>query len=221
MNRTFTIIDAEQRSAEWFAARLGRVTGSAAAAMFAKGRGSEEAAARRDLRTKLAIERLTGAPQEDEYQNDAMRRGVELEPEAFGAYEAAAGELLERTGFLSHDDLLIGCSLDGHVGDFDGIVELKCPKSATHLRYWRSGGGVPAEHKWQLVHNLYVSGAKWCDFASYDPRFPEPLRLFRARLFRSDAEMESYGLMLRAFLTEVDKEVEAVKALMQPAGAAA
>lgn len=219
MSRLFTVIDAEQRSIEWFAARCGRLTGSAASAMFAKGRGNDEAAARRDLRTKLAIERLTGVPQEDDYQNADMRRGVELEPEAFGAYEAAAGEMLDRTGFLSHNEMLIGCSLDGHVGDFEGIVELKVPRSANHLRYLRTGG-VPAEHKVQITHNLYVSGAKWCDFVSYDPRFPEPLRLFRARVFAKGDEMQSYALVVSSFLTEVEKEIEAIQALM-PAGAAA
>lgn len=213
MSRAFTVIDADQRSVEWFAARCGRLTGSAAAAMFAKGRGNDEAAARRDLRIRLAIERLTGVPQDDDYQNADMRRGIELEPEAFGAYEAVAGELLERTGFLSHNTQLIGCSLDGHVGDFDGIVELKAPRSANHVRYWKTGG-VPAEHKWQIIHNLYVSGAQWCDFVSWDPRLPEPLRLFRARVYRSEPEMESYGLMVASFLTEVEKEIEGIRALM-------
>jgi len=213
MSRAFTIIDAEQRSAPWFQARCGRLTGSCAADIFATLKNGGEAASRRDLRTKLAIEQLTNVPAEDDYQNADMRRGVELEPEAFGAYEAAAGELLERTGFLSHDELLIGCSLDGHVGDFEGIVELKVPRSANHLRYLR-GNGVPAEHKYQIAHNLYVSGAKWCDFVSYDPRFPEPLRLFRARAFRKDDEIQSYGVMVAAFLSEVAKEVESIKALM-------
>jgi hypothetical protein len=219
MTRPFTVIDVEQRSREWFAARCGRLTGSCAGDMLATIKSGGEAASRRDLRTRLAIEQLTGVSTEDDYMNADMRRGVELEPEAFGTYEAVAGVLLERTGFLSHNELLIGCSLDGHVADFEGIVELKVPRSANHLRYLR-GGGVPAEHKYQIAHNLFVSGAQWCDFVSYDPRFPEPLRLFRARAFRKDEEIESYALMVSAFLTEVAKEVDSIKALAL-AGAAA
>lgn len=219
MSRAFTIIDAEQRSEAWFQARCGRVTGSCAGDMFARIKNGDEAAARRDLRTKLAIEQLTGVSQEDDFLNADMRRGIELEPEAFGAYEAVAEPLEQRTGFLSHNEMLVGCSLDGHVGDFEGIVELKVPKSATHLRYLR-GNGVPAEHKYQIAHNLFVSGAKWCDFVSYDPRFPEPLRLFRARAFRKDDEIDSYRLMLTAFLAEVSNEVEAIKALMLTGAAA-
>src|SRR5690348_5803085 len=129
----FTIIDAEQRSPAWFAARLGRLTGSRAADMLATIK-SGEAAARRDLRLQLVCERLTGAAQEDPFVNAAMLRGIECEPLAFAAYEARTGLLAQRTGFLAHTSIMAGCSLDGHIGQFDGLLEVKCPKSATHLR---------------------------------------------------------------------------------------
>jgi hypothetical protein len=212
VSRPFTVVDVEQRSNEWFAARCGRLTGSLASDMTATLKSGAEPACRRDLRLRLVCERLTGIPQEDGYINNDMRRGTELEPEAFAAYEAYAGELVERTGFLSHTELMVGCSLDGHVGDFEGIVELKAPRSATHLRYLRTGG-LPVEHKFQILHNLFVTGARWADFVSYDPRFPEPLRIFRVRVPRVEAEMHAYELMLRLFLREVDKELEAVSAL--------
>jgi hypothetical protein len=88
---------------------------------------SGEAAARRDLRMQLVCERLTGFPQEDGYVNAAMQRGIDLESTALAAYEAITGTLALTTGFLSHTSLLAGCSLDGHVGDYDTVVSLKCP----------------------------------------------------------------------------------------------
>ena len=217
--RPFTIIDAEQRSPAWFAARAGRLTGSVAGDIAATLKSGGEPAARRDLRTRLALERLTGRPLEDTYENADMRRGIELEPEAIGAYEVATGNLVQPTGFLAYTDLLMGCSLDGHIGDFDGILELKAPRPANHLKYVRAGV-LPAEHRYQIVHNLLITGAQWADFCSYAPDFPEPLRLFRVRVERNDAEIAAYLLLARMFLAEVDKELAEIET-MAGAGAEA
>ena len=211
MKPSFTVIDADQRSAEWFAARCGRLTGSRAADMLATIK-TGEAAARRDLRAQLVVERLTGQPQEDGYINAVMQRGIDLEPTAFAAYEAHSGNLTRRTGFLAHTDLMVGCSLDGDVEDFTGIVELKCPKSATHLSYLKAGA-VPANHMPQILHNLWVSGAQWCDFVSFDDRFPPELQLFVQRVERSEFNVAMYAKSAEAFLAEVSKELEDVLAL--------
>ncbi|MEK9723283.1 MAG: YqaJ viral recombinase family protein [Rhodospirillaceae bacterium] len=105
----------QQRTPEWFALRLGRLTASDAKDMLAVIK-SGEAAARRDLRMRLVCERLTGQPSEDTYTNADMQRGVDLEPEARRAYEAHTGQLVDtRVGFISHDDCAAGCSPDGVV----------------------------------------------------------------------------------------------------------
>lgn len=208
---SFTIIDADQRSPEWFAARAGRLTGSCAADMLATIK-SGEAAARRDLRTKLVVERLTGQPQEDGFVNAVMQRGIDKEPEAFAAYEAHSGHVARRTGFLRHDTLMVGCSLDGDVEDFAGIVEVKCPKSATHFGYLKAGY-VPSNHLPQIIHNLWVTGAAWCDFVSYDDRFPAPLQLFVCRVVRNELDILAYAKCAEKFLLEVDAECAAMVAL--------
>lgn len=211
--KPFTIIDADQRSAAWFAARAGRLTGSVAKHLGAMNKDKSEPAARRDLRTRLALERMVGRPlEEDGYENADMRRGIELEPEALGAYEVATGNLVQPTGFLSHVELMMGCSLDGHIGDFDGILELKAPRPANHLKYVRAGV-LPAEHRYQIVHNLLVTGAAWADFCSYAPDFPEPLRLFRVRVERDEKEIATYLLLARMFLAEVEKELAEIQTL--------
>ena len=123
--RNFTILDVEQRSLDWFAARCGRLCGSQAGDMLATIK-SGEAAARRDLKTRLVTERLTNQPQEDGYINSVMLRGIELEPEARAAYEAATGHVVRQTGFLAHTELMAGCSLDGDI-ETSGNSELKFP----------------------------------------------------------------------------------------------
>lgn len=211
MSRAFTIVEAEQRSPEWFAARLGRLTGSRAADMLATIK-SGEAAARRDLRVQLVVERLTQTLQEDVFVNAAMQRGIDVEPAAFAAYEARTGQLAERTGFLAHNTLAIGCSLDGHIGDFDGILEVKCPKSATHLSYLK-GGTAPSAYLPQITHNLWVTGAAWCDFLSFDDRFPPALQTFLVRVDRNDEAIEAYAKSALAFLAEVETEAEAMRTM--------
>lgn len=208
----FTIVTHEQRSPEWFAARFGRLTGSVAGDMLAALKGGGEAYQRRDLRARLVCERLTGQPQEDGYVNAVMQRGIDKEPDAFDAYEAQSGNLVRRTGFLSHDALMVGCSLDGDVENFAGIVELKCPKSATHLSYLKTNG-VPPNHMPQILHNLWVTGAQWCDFVSFDDRFPDGLRLFIQRVPRVELDILAYEKVALKFLAEVDAEVAAMAAL--------
>jgi hypothetical protein len=205
----FAIIDVPQRSEEWFAARAGRLTASNARDMLATIK-SGEAAARRDLRMRLVVERLTGTAQDDGYVNDAMQRGIELEPDALAAYESLSGNLASAVGFLAHTDLMAGGSPDGVIGDFDGLVELKCPKSATHFGYLRNGV-VPVDYLPQLTHLLWLTGCPWIDFLSYDPRFPKKLQTFYVRLERDEKAIEEYDAKVRAFLDEVDREVSAAQ----------
>lgn len=213
----FTVIDAPQRSPEWFAARLGKLTGSRAGDMMGTLKSGGEAAPRRDLRLQLVCEKLTNQSAEDVYVNADMRRGAELEPLARAAYEAHTGALVFESGFLVHPTLAAGCSLDGHVGGFAGIVELKVPRAATHLRYLRAGL-VPPEHKWQVVHNLWISGARFCDFVSYAPHFPPALQLVVVRVAATDVDLAAYELAVRLFLTEVDREYAAVAELAELVG---
>jgi len=133
-----------------------------------------------------------------------MKWGAEQEPFARIAYEAQTGELVQESGFTYLPDLAAGCSVDGFIdGDRLGIVEYKCPISTTHIEYLL-GGKLPPKYEPQVTHNMFVTGAQFCDFASFDPRMPEHLQLFIFRVERDDEKMASYEIALRAFLAEVD-----------------
>jgi putative phage-type endonuclease len=210
------IREVDQRSPEWFQLRAGKLTASRAADMMATLKSSKEAAARRDLRLQLVCERLTQRSAERDYQNEDMLRGIELEPVALALTELRLDRLIQPVGFIEHDVLLAGCSPDGIVGDFEGLVEIKCPKSATHLSYLRAGV-VPPDYLFQIVHQLWITGAQWCEFVSYDDRFPEPLQMFHVKHLRDDAEIDAYELLVRQFLREVDAEVETLYGLVPAA----
>ena len=205
----FNVIECAQKTPEWFAARAGRLTGSRASDMLSTIK-SGEAAARRDYRMQLVCERLTGQPQEDGYVNAAMQRGIDLEPAALAAYESLTGSVVVRTGFLAHRAHRAGCSLDGSVDDFQGIVEVKCPKSSTHVGYLREGV-VPRGYLAQITHNLWITGARWCDFLSFDDRLPLHLQVFLVRVHLKDGELAAYESRALQFLAEVEDEYQALK----------
>ncbi len=198
----FIVSDWPQGSQEWLQVRAGKATGSKADCILAKIK-TGEAAARRNYRVQLVTEMLTGSPAAQGFTNDAMKWGTENEPLARIAYEAETGELVQESGFTYLHDMPVGCSVDGFIdGDRLGIVEYKCPLSATHIEYLL-GGKLPSAYEPQVLHNMWVTGAAYCDFASFDPRLPEHLQLFIVRVDRDEEKMKAYESELIAFLVEV------------------
>jgi putative phage-type endonuclease len=206
------ILDCAQRSEEWHLLRGGLLTGSCADAILAvRKRGSGELQCRIDLRRRLVAERLTGQPIQDiTNKPDYMTRGEDCEPIAVAAYEARTGQLVEPVGFVLHDTLQAGCSPDGQIADFTGILEVKCPKSTTHLEYLQAGI-LPDDYRGQILHNLWITGAQWCDFVSFDDRYDDELELFIVRVERDEAQIGSYELLVRQFLAEVERDVDAIR----------
>lgn len=213
--RSFTVVECEQRSEAWHRVRAGLVTGTCADPMLANPRkGQKESVQRRDLRIAKALEIITEQPQEDGFVSREMQRGREKESAALDAYQIATGRLVYTCGFVKHNTLRIGCSPDGYVGDFEGLVSLKCPKSATHLEYLRERT-IPTEYVRQLTHEAFVTEAQWADFVSFDDRMPEPLQLLVIRVTRDQLALKEYELALRIFLKEIDDEVAAIRALQE------
>ena len=209
------IVDFEQGTPEWLEARAGKVTASRIADVPAKIK-SGEAAARRDYRAQLVAEILTGRPQEDGYQSPDMLWGTEQEPLARSAYELARGVLVDMVGFVLHPTIdRAGASPDGVVSADEqglGLVEIKCPNTATHIQTLL-GGTIPGKYRLQMLWQMACTGRQWCDFVSYDPRMPEDMRLFVQRLARDDAQIADIADEVKAFLVEVDETVAQLTAL--------
>jgi len=198
----------DQRTDEWFAARLGKVTASRIADVMAKTK-TGYGASRANYMAELIVERLTGQ-KGDSYQNAAMMWGTNTEPLARAAYEAHRGVLVEETGFVPHPSgAMTGASPDGLVGD-DGLVEIKCPNTATHIDTLMSDDAPPkyfAQMQWQMA----CTGRAWCDFVSFDPRMPEEMQLFVTRVERDDTWIIMAEEAVQAFLSELDEMVSKLK----------
>lgn len=203
------ILDLTQGTDEWKAARAGMVTASRIVDVMAKIK-TGEAAARRDYRCQIVAEILTGTPQDDVFVNDAMRWGTEQEPYARAAYEVAKGVLVDQVGLVLHPTIERGAASPDGLVEFDGLVEIKCPKTATHLDYLMAGE-APAKYQPQMLWQMACTGRDWCDFVSYDPRLPEELQLFVVRFKRDQARIDAMEAEVRAFLAEVDETLARLK----------
>lgn len=197
----------EQRSDSWFEARLGRATASNFGKVLAKIK-TGEAADRRNYRAQLVIERLTGNRQEG-YSNAAMQWGTEQEPFARIAYMADRGMDVQEAGFIQHETLMAGCSPDGLIGA-DGLIEIKCPVSATHIETLKTQH-MPIEHMAQVQGQMWIAGRDWCDFVSYDPRMPDKLQMFVQRIPRDEQYIKALAFEIERFLEEVAAEVTALR----------
>ena len=193
---------AEQRTEEWLRERLGHVTGSRVSDALAK----KGTATRENYLWQLVGERESKEI-EPGYTNAAMQRGVEMEPTARAAYEAHTGHFVDQIGFVKHPTIeWFGASPDGLVGE-DGLVEIKCPNTSTHLQY-RKSGQPPAKYRYQMMAQLACTGRKWCDFVSFDNRVRESRQLFVVRFEPEAKDMEAMLEAVQEFLDEVKRVCE-------------
>lgn len=197
-----------QGTEEWLRARIGKVTASRIADLMAKTK-TGYSTSRKNYASELVIERLTGEPV-PQYQNAAMAYGTECEPEARAAYSFQMNVDVEEVGFIAHPTINdAGASPDGLVGA-DGLVEIKCPNTATHIEQLLRPGFVAGQYELQMQFQMACTGRQWCDYVSYDKRLPEPMRLSIMRLYRNDPGIAEIEAAVRTFLAEVGATVDAL-----------
>ena len=198
----------DQRTDEWFASRLGKATASRIADIIAKTK-TGPSASRENYAVQLVLERITQSKGES-YSNAAMQWGTETEPLARQAYELKRGLFVDEVGFIDHPTIAnSGASPDGLVGA-DGLVEIKCPNSATHMETLVTRK-IPQKYIPQMTWQMACTGRSWCDFVSFDPRFPEHLQIFIERIEYDPTYVRMLELEVTQFLDEVEKKVEILR----------
>lgn len=201
----------EQRTAEWFQARLGKVTASRVADVIAKTK-TGYSASRENYMAQLVVERLTNT-QAESFTNAAMQWGTDQEPFARAAYELKMGVMVDETGLVDHPTIpMAGASPDGLVGE-DGLVEIKCPNTATHIDTLLTQT-VPAKYNTQMQFQMACTGRQWCDFVSFDPRMPQKAQIFIKRVLRDDLFIKEVESEIKKFLAEVSAKVDQLNKLI-------
>jgi hypothetical protein len=185
-------LDIEQRSPEWFAARLGVPTASLFGDIMGQGK------MRRLALTRLAAERLTGEPQAT-YSNQHMARGREQEEEALDYYAWLHEVELQRVGFIRMQIAggWVGCSPDALVGA-DGVVEVKC-RLASGIVDAKLMKSLPGEYRAQIQGGLWITGRQWCDAVLYNPEMP----LLVVRVERDEQYIDALADEVGRFATEL------------------
>ena len=203
-----------QRTPEWFELRLGKVTASRIGDLMAKTR-SGYSASRANYMAELAIQRLTGTVGQG-FTSPAMQWGTEQESNARNAYSFFTDNEVNEIAFVNHPTIeQAGASPDGMVGD-DGLVEIKCPNSATHLETLLTEK-INNKYILQMQWQMACSGRKWCDFVSFDPRFPERWKLFIKRVKRDDKLIAEITAEVKKFLSELDETMTQLEHLAEAA----
>lgn len=203
------VIDCEQGSHEWIAARVGKVGASRVHEVVAKTK-TGTSALRVNYHAELVAERLTGAPAE-RFVSGPMQWGTEHEAGARDMYAFAHAKPVQRVGLVLHPVISQAmASPDGLVGD-DGLVEIKCPNTATHIATLL-GGSVDNRYMLQMHWQMACTGRQWCDFVSYDPRMPPEMQMEVRRVHRDEQTIRDLEVAVVLFLEEVASTVEALSA---------
>jgi hypothetical protein len=196
------IIECEQGTPEWLAARAGIPTASEFHTVMAVGKQGGKSLTRIAYLNKLAGEILTGEPMES-YVSAAMERGTLMEDEARDLYAFQNGVDPQRVGFVRNGEK--GASPDSLIGDSGGL-EIK--SAAAHIQIERLlRGTLPPEHKAQVHGNLWVCEREWWDFCSYCPRLP----LLQVRVFRDENYIKKIADEVELFNVELQQTVEYIR----------
>jgi putative phage-type endonuclease len=202
--------DLVQGTEEWRRARAGSVGASSIADLMAQTK-SGWSSSRANLMARIIVERLTGEPQET-YQNEAMRWGNDTEPQARNAYAFMRDVDVVEVGLIRHPAIAgAHASPDGMVGD-SGLLEIKCPLSATHIDTLLSGT-VDGRYIKQMQFQMACAERAWCDFVSFDPRLPGDLQTWMTRVHRDDDMIAEIEDAVRLFLMETEAKLRKLDAL--------
>lgn len=197
------ILNNEQGTEEWFAARLGKPSASNFGKLItATGKPSSSADG---YINQLIAERLTGKS-EPFYVNDHMARGTELEPEAREAYEFITGKPVTEYGFILDDSKEFGCSPDGLV-DTDGGLEIKCPAATTMVKYLRDPQALVKAYYQQIQGCLWITDSQWWDAFAYHPEMPHVL----VRVERNEEFIHKLAGEVEAAVIEIKNQMEKLK----------
>ena len=203
----------DQRSEQWFADRVGFITGSRLGDVLAK----KDTATRKNYLLQLAIERINQKPAEPMYVNEAMQRGIDKEDEAVICFEVKENLFTEKCGFIKSNDIpWFGASPDRLVGS-DAILECKVPNTLTHTSYIM-GGKLPAKYKPQVYGQMLVTNRPRGYFISWDDRIVEGMELFVVEFKQDNEYMDNLVNEIKVFNKEVEELVEQLlekKKLMQ------
>jgi putative phage-type endonuclease len=205
------LIDCDQRSDEWFAARKGCLTASQFGAWLTKTDKTSTKA--RATAAGAILAELAGYPDPRVFENDDIKRGIEQEPEAIQEFSRLTGLLVDPIGFARSKHGLFGCSPDGLILSTSEGLEVKCPRASKLIQYHQHGV-LPDEYVHQVHGSMAVTGARAWHFFAYHRGLPSfHIRVERTALTNDMAEgLKSFSNYLQTVSADMQKLAEEQKA---------
>lgn len=197
------ILQIEQGSDDWLRARLGKPTASRFGDIITPDKGDKSKTYTTYLYELLG--ELLAGDRDEIYKSQWMERGNELESQAREKYEFLKDTIIETVGIVFNDDLTIGASPDGLIGNNAGI-EIKCPKSSTIVKYMIEDR-LPLVYKPQVQGNLWICEREYWDFVAYHPN----TNMFIHRVYRDDEYIKKMETYLNEFVDELKTLHEKLK----------
>lgn len=190
----------QQRSPEWYEQRLGKVTASE----IKKVMMAKTTAGYKDYRAQKVLERILGIVDES-YTSSDMQWGIDNEDLARVEYMLMTGNVVVESEFADHPTVpMSGASPDGEIVRQNGGVEIKCPKSATHMETLEKKR-LPSQYKAQVQWQMACKGWDFVDFVSYDPRMPIGSQIIIIRVERDNEYIDELEKAVIAFNADVDE----------------
>jgi len=196
------VIDCEQMSEQWFAEKAGK-PGASNFDKIITTKGEPSKMAKKYL-YQLAGESITGLKAES-YQNAAMLRGIELEPQARSLFEMIHDVEVKQVGLCYPDEQKKYLSSPDGLLDNAGL-EIKCPEIHTHVSYLIEGK-LPTDYFQQVHGGMAVTGLPFWYFMSYYPGLPP----FIVKVERDDAFISKLKTELDVFCFDLVTTVKKLK----------
>lgn len=196
-----------QGTHEWLMSRVGLTTASRVHDVVAQTK-SGPAASRKNYLAEKVTEILTGQPYPT-FQTGPMKWGIDTEPQALAAVEFVHDTPVERVGFIRHPTLEAGASPDGLLKT-DGMVQTKCPNTATHIEQIQYGT-IAKRHLDQMQLEMCCANRMWSLFVSFDPRLPPPYDYWEKVVERDQKRINFLEEQIAIFMREVHATIKLLK----------
>lgn len=187
----------EQRTDEWFAERLGKITGTRAADLM----GTQTA---QYTLMSVIIAEIAMAERKATPFTTAMKRGIEMEEEAREFYEIHHNVSVKEVPYIEHHTYKIcGCSPDGLIGE-NGGVEIKCLLPENHVRVFLIDE-IDKKYLWQIKWNLFCTGREYWDYFGYCAGLPGELAYYEKRIYAKDINFSEIEERLTFFMSNLNE----------------
>lgn len=191
-------VKVEQGTPEWLKMRLGKITGTRLKEVFK----SDNLPLIDEMIAEIDSEEI-----EENYVNQSMQRGKDLEPVVKAIYEQVKDIEIDEVGFcLSEVNDYLALSPDGFTKDRLGAIEIKCPSTKVHVKYIRMNK-IPSEYLYQVYcYFLINQKLEWLDFISYDDRFnSRPMWIKRVKREEIENELILANIEIEKFISKFEK----------------